>query len=480
MLLWRQAEARCYTLTVLLVALAIILQTTPGLPKEQIQLLDSQGNPLPPHVEEHLYFSVNNRTYTAPDFKALFNNTSMVSSNLTVFYSFCGVNWSLKHEIMNNSSITLHLRRLGNIAFRIRAVDTQYRWSFETLALSDVVAGKAIPELYILAQSANRSLSFENCEPNAYFPLMNASSAPYLWRLIAVFSNNVILNESLNFLWEKGITDLALAKIPKDLNLSWIAGWCPGAYVQATITCDDKVLRNSPPSTLMSAQSAWFYPMDKNCSVRLTFAGREKVCSAGIMELKRCMPEIYLVKVNITGVSGYEPIEVKANAVDVRIDDVLLDLQRPEICLWNGTHSLELRYNFSGTWITLVNRSFIVAAPAKLPVQLNFSRIKVLVHGCKLAPQVLINGINVHVERQNATYTTASIPVINANVTIKVCDVTFSSNVKTENAIFTIIVPAITNLEFEQPNTFPLLMLFALATIQVALIVYAWIVTRRL
>lgn len=476
-----RAEIRRCVVTALLVTLAVILKVALGLPEEGIQLLDSQGNPLPPYVEEHLHFCVGNKTYATPDFKALFNSASIISPNLTVFYSFLGVNWSLKHEVVSNSSIILHMRRLGNIAFRIRSADTQFRWGFETLTLNDLVVRKAIPGLNIIAQNVDSSLSFENCEPSAYFPLANASGAPYSWRLVAVFLGSLVLNESLSSLWEEGIADLALAKIPKDLNLGWITGWCSEADVQATIICGEKVLRNSPSSTFVSVQSAWFYPTNKNCSVHLIFSGREKICNVSILELGKCRPEIYPVEVKVTGASSYEPVEVKADAVDVRIDGKLLDLHRPRICLWGGVHTLELRYNLDGRWVVLMERNFTLEDPATLPIQINFSRIEVYVHGCAYAPQVLVNGVSVHVEKRGAAHVTTPIPVMDANVTVKVCNITFSlEDIKIKNTSLIIELPTVTNLEFEHPRVFPLLVLLALILIQIALTAYAWIATRRL
>jgi hypothetical protein len=414
-----------------------------------------------------------NRTYTFSDFKTLFNSTSIADSNLTVLYNLDGVNWSLKHKVMSNSSIALHLRKLGNIAFRIRSADIGFSWGFETFTLGDVIAKKEILGLNIVVQNMDHNRLLESCAPDTYLPLANASGAPYSWKLVAVFSDSVVLNESLTSIWEKGIADLALAKIPKDLNLDWITGWCSGAHVQATVTCGEKVLKNFPPITLVSAQGVWFYPTSKNCSVLLAFAGKEKVCNASILELGKCKPEIYPVEVSVIGTSSYEPVEVT-------VDGVLLDLQHPKVCLWAGAHTLEVSYNLGGKWVTLMKRDFVLNAPLTFLIRLNLSRIEIFMHGCAEPPRVLVNGIRLNVEKRGEAYMSEPIPAIDTNVTLKICNVTLTLTMKVVNTTLTIELPTTTYLEFEHPSTFPLLILLALAIAQIAFVAYAWIMIRRL
>jgi hypothetical protein len=467
----------------LVIALAAALQAALSFQERQVWLFDTSGNPLPPEVEGDLYFRMGNVTYTASKFKELLGNASAkIPNNFTVFYSFNGLNWSVKYERPSNTTIVLHLRRIGNVFFRFTALDTSYARRSETLSLLDVASGMGIPGLYVFAQSANLTkpvLRPDSCKPDTYLPVANGSGAPYLWRILVVYGNDIVLNESLNRIWEAGAlapVDLALVKIPGELNLSWIAGECPGARVQATVTCGEQVLANEPPSTVVKAGGEWFYPTGKNCTVRVAFASVEKVCNASVLELEKCKPEIYPVEVRVTGLEG------GAGLVEIEIDGSPLDLRNPSACVWRGDHALRLRYNFSGTWVTLAERSFRVEARALVPVQVNFSRIELSVRGCAQAPQLLVNGVGVPVAKlERATgpvYVTDPLPVMEANVTLKACNATLAFRARTENLTLAVSLPEV-NLEFEKPSPTPLVALLALALAQTVLVAYALVAVRR-
>ena len=466
----------------LAIALATALQASLSFQERKVWLLDVHGDPLPPEVEGSLYFCVGNANYTASEFMELLGNAAAkIPNNFTVFYSFNGLNWSVKYERPSNTSIVLNLRRIGNVFFRFTALDTSYARRSETLSLLDVVSGKGVPELHVSVQSANLTsfvLPPDSCKPDTYIPAANGSGAPYLWRLLVAYGSDIVLNESLNRIWgESALTpvDLALVKIPMELNLSWIAGECSGAGVKAAITCGEQVLTNEPPSTIVRAGSEWFYPAGKNCSVLLAFAGVEKVCNASVLNLEKCKPGIYPVEVRVIG------LEDRAGLVEVAIDGSLLDLRNPTACLWKGDHTLKLRYNFSGTWIALTEKSFRVEASALIPVRINFSRIELSVRGCTRAPQLQVNGVDVpmtKLERATGPVYATDLPVMDANVTLKVCNATLAFRARTENLTLTIALPEV-SLEFEKPNPFPLIALLALALVQTVLVAYALVAVRR-
>jgi len=465
----------------LAIALATALQASLSFQESQVSLLDVHGNPLPPEVKESLYFCVGDANYTASEFMELLGNaTAKIPNNFTVFYSFNGLNWSVKYERPNDTTIILNLRMIGNVSFKFTALDTSYARRSETLSLLDVVSG--VPELHVSVQSANLTsfvLPPDSCKPDTYLPAANGSGAPYLWRLLITYGSDIVLNESLNRIWgESALTpvDLALVKIPRELNLSWIAGECPGAGVRVTITCGEQVLTNEPPSTIVRARSEWFYPAGKICRVRVAFAGVERMCNASVLDLEKCKPEIYPVEVRVIG------LEDRAGLVEVAIDGSLLDLQNPTACLWKGDHTLKLRYNFSGTWIALTEKSFRVEASASIPVRINFSRIELSVRGCTRIPQLQVNGVDVPMTKlERATgpvYATDPLPVMDANVTLKVCNATLAFRARTENLTLTIALPE-ARLEFEKPNPFPLIALLALALVQTVLVAYALVAVRR-
>jgi hypothetical protein len=467
----------------LVIALAAALQAALSFQEGHVWLLDTSGNPLPPEVEGSVYFRVGNATYTASKFKELLGNASAkIPNNFTVFYSFSGLNWSVKYERPSNTTLILHLRRIGNVFFRFIALDTSYARRSETLSLLDVTSGMGVPGLYVFAQSANLTkpvLRPDSCKPDTYLPVANGSGAPYLWRIIAVYGNDIVLNESLKRIWEAGAlapVDLNLVKIPRELNLSWIAGECPGARVLVNVACGEQMLTNEPPSTVVKAGGEWFYPTGKNCSVRVAFAGVEKVCNTSILELERCKPEIYPVEVRVTGFEG------GAGLVEVSIDGSPLDLQNPTTCVWRGDHVLRLRYNFSGKWMTLAEKAFRVEARSLVPVRVNFSRIELSVHGCTQAPQLLVEGIEVPITKlERATgpvYVSAPLPVMEAKMTLKACNATLAFRARIENLTLAISLPEV-NLEFEKLNPTPLVALLVLALAQTALVVYALAAVRR-
>ena len=466
----------------LAIALAAALQAAYSHPEDQVWLLDIRLEPLPPEVEENLYFRAGNASYTASEFKELLGKALVDSSNFTVVYKLNGVNWSVKHEVLNNSTIVLHLRKLGNVLFEFTALDTSYERRSDVLSLLSIASGGGIPGLNVFVQNANRTdfvLSPDRCKPDTYLPVADAGGALYSWRILAAYGYDIVLNESLTRIWDadaRTSVSLALVKIPRELNLSWIAGECPGASVQATVTCGERVLTNDPPSTLVKAESEWFYPTTRNCTVRIAFAGAEKVCNASVLELERCKPEIHPVEVRVAGV------EDGAGLVEIVIDGAPLDLRNPTACLWRGEHVLELRYDFGGTWVTLVEKRFKVEAYTLIPVRVNFSQIELSVRGCAHTPQVQVNGVGVPVERlERATglvYATNPIPVIDANITVKACGAVFTFRARTENLTLAISLPEI-SLEFESPSPLPLIALLALTLAQMVLIAYALATVRR-
>ena len=159
-----------------------------------------------------------------------------------------------------------------------------------------------------------------------------------------------------------------------------------------------------------------------------------------------------------------------------------MDLRNPTACVWRGNHALRLRYNFSGTWVTLAERSFRVEARALVPVRVNFSRIELSVRGCAQAPQLLVNGVGVPVAKlERATgpvYVTDPLPVMEANVTLKACNATLAFRARTENLTLAISLPEV-SLEFEKPSLTPLVALLALALAQTVLVAYALAAVRR-
>lgn len=456
-----------------------LLITEPTLGRPEIKLLDITGNTIPPDLEEHIYIYINNHTYTFSELRTYFEKTFINTSKATIYYNFFGLNYSIKYIFEDNSSIILYIRPLKELNLSVYFLDNNNKWSVMTLTLKDVVSSRKIPGLVTFIQNTNTSIFLNESTSEIYFPLANVNNETYNWRFIAKFYNITLLNESLTDLWEKSEIYLPLAKIPENLNLTWINTTCPGTQIYASLKCGNEILKNYTSSSIINEHES-FYPIFLNCDVHFYYQDKEETCKSKLMELYKCVPEIFPVEIAFGILQEGKPNALNVTRVKIEIDNMEINLQHPTLCLWKGTHNLLLQYNFSGKSVTIINKNFTVNSSMKIPLLLNFSRIRVLVKGCSFEPQVLVNSIKMSVEKENESYVTEALPVMDANLTIIACNITISSNLKINNPTFLIVVPPITNLKFEHVDLLPLLLFLILYLFQISLGAYAFLKLRRL